>query len=1093
MTDTGDERRGETMGLEQRGRLREALDAVDALGESRRRYKVLTQLAIADSTLHPSRFEPDLDTFDILEACINADRGLIHLAQALKLVVGSTPECIAFAHVVDEVTTTAPENAVEIETLLIQPGHTELLSLLPQIPDVVHAKAVRDTRLGDSGGVIADAADAAATLSRLGQSDTDDRELIWFRYLELVGHQLEQTASDAMHRAVNEYLTAAPQLRGHVDEFCSGLAADPRPLRPAADSSELVVNHDKSPAVDGDSMITVTVRESEPATAARTVWGGVPPRYLNFTGRGLLLEYIRESLERLTKATLVPQALHGFGGVGKSLLANEYAYRYQEEYDLVWWIPSEDERSIRRSLVSLARRLRLPESADADDTIGAVLDTLRHGRPHRRWLLIFDNAGDPEELQRYRPVEGPGHVLVTSRSNKWIGQTEVVSVDVFTPAESVELLSKRWPALTTEEAAHLAERLGQLPLALEQAAAVHHQTGMTLREYLDALDDTPFDVLDEGRPAGYPLSLAQTFRVAYRELAEKNQAAAQLLALCGLMSSLPVAVEVLVRGRAAELPSPLSEVLRVDISRRKAVRDLGEHALAQLDPGRNLITIHNLVRDLLREQLSPQESADLQTAAHGVLALANPGDPDKPTNWPWLAQLNPHIEPSGIIESSDPEARAVVLDQIRYLYAIGDYSASQKMGDRVVREWQEMFGADDELTLVASRHLANSLRELGRYAEVREINIDTLERMRRVFPANHEHVLATVNSVAADLRLQGEFHAALELDTENLQACGEAMGENDVATQRAANNLAVDHRLLGNFTEALKLDEVNVALRANMFGEDHVRTLSSYTGLVRDYLGLGQYDRAFSLQTQKLRVHEQILPPFHAELMRAQRNLAILQRKNGQYGKALTSSRKVYEDYRTRLGETHEQTIAASLTLCNALRVNDELDEAIEVGREAHKAYESAFGPRHPMTLVSQVDVAIILRQQEDYDAAREVNDLALDGLRAVLGDDHPWTLCSLTERASLVTVNDASAALAFSEDVLDRSRRVRGFDHPYTLACAANYSLDLEANEDAVQASAVRRDTLERLRRILGKDHPETLSVGIEARVSCDIEPPPL
>jgi hypothetical protein len=304
---------------------------------------------------------------------------------------------------------------------------------------------------------------------------------------------------------------------------------------------------------DGDKMVTVTVTEADRVASVRpsTVWGGVPPRNINFTGRDDLLDHVRDLLRSAGGSTLV---LGGLGGVGKTHLAIEYAYRFQDDYDLVWWVPADDERLIRRSIVSLARRLGLPESADVDDTIGVLLDALRRGYPHERWLFIFDNAGEPGVIRSYRPHGARGHVLITSRSSRWTGSTETVPVDVFTEDESVDMLGKRWRSLSSAEARSLGERLGNLPLALEQAAAVHNESGMTLKEYLTALDETPFRVLDEGIPAGYPNSLAEAFRVAYRELKSKSEAAAQLFGVCAMMGSQPISVSMLIRGRSAALP-----------------------------------------------------------------------------------------------------------------------------------------------------------------------------------------------------------------------------------------------------------------------------------------------------------------------------------------------------------------------------------------------------------------------------------------------------------------------------------------------------------------------------------------------------------
>lgn len=141
------------------------------------------------------------------------------------------------------------------------------------------------------------------------------------------------------------------------------------------------------------------------------ICGKVPQRNKNFTGRTKLLSDLRE-----IHGTRV---LQGLGGVGKSAVAAEYVYRHAGDYDLIWWISSADRPElVRSSLAALAGTLGLAEAVNVgiESAATTVLDALRRGDPYPRWLLIFDNAGEPEYLSQVIP-NGPGDVLVTTR--KW--------------------------------------------------------------------------------------------------------------------------------------------------------------------------------------------------------------------------------------------------------------------------------------------------------------------------------------------------------------------------------------------------------------------------------------------------------------------------------------------------------------------------------------------------------------------------------------------------------------------------------------------------------------------------------------------------
>src|SRR5690606_2550407 len=196
------------------------------------------------------------------------------------------------------------------------------------------------------------------------------------------------------------------------------------------------------------------------------VWGRVPQRNPAFVGRGELLD---ELSRRLTAGDthILPQALRGMGGVGKTQLALEYAWRNQDRYDLVWWIPADTPTQVQQALIDLAPRLGVDADRDPAGISRTVLETLRSGHPYRDWLLIYDNAAAPEDIRPLLPSGGPGQVLITSRAADWRNAGgSLLEVDVFRREESVELLAKRGPeSLTATDADLIAEKLGDLPLA----------------------------------------------------------------------------------------------------------------------------------------------------------------------------------------------------------------------------------------------------------------------------------------------------------------------------------------------------------------------------------------------------------------------------------------------------------------------------------------------------------------------------------------------------------------------------------------------------------------------------------------------------
>src|SRR5262249_22072179 len=169
------------------------------------------------------------------------------------------------------------------------------------------------------------------------------------------------------------------------------------------------------------------------------VWN-LPQRNAAFTGRGSVLDQLRDRLSA-SITVVVPQALFGLGGVGKTQVAIEYAYRFAANYDVVWWISAEQVSQVRSALGELARELRLQETDTLGESVRQVRDALRQGRPGR-WLLIFDNVGDPETIREFIP-QGPGHVLLTSRNQEWTQDATVVEITTFSRSESITFLTRR--------------------------------------------------------------------------------------------------------------------------------------------------------------------------------------------------------------------------------------------------------------------------------------------------------------------------------------------------------------------------------------------------------------------------------------------------------------------------------------------------------------------------------------------------------------------------------------------------------------------------------------------------------------------------
>jgi tetratricopeptide (TPR) repeat protein len=801
--------------------------------------------------------------------------------------------------------------------------------------------------------------------------------------------------------------------------------------------------------------------------------GGLPPRNRNFVGREDLLSQVRGLLGN-GPVVLLPSAEHPLGGTGRTQLAVEYAHRYADTYDLVWWIPAEQTAGMRAALVGLAQRLGLPEAWDINRTLGAVRDALSRGEPYRNWLVVFENANRPEDINPYLP-SGAGHVLVTSRNPRWTSElAQAVPIAVFDRADSVDFLLRRTPELSAVDAERLAERLDDVPMALDEAAAVRAVTGWSVTEYLRRYDERAGEL-------AFPTPVRVAWGLAADTLRVASPAAAQLLELSAFLASVPVSWQLLWAARGLDLTPELARTVRVDRRLRAAMRLIGQYGLADLDPPGERLTVHPLVRGMLGQELSSQRHSSLLRAVRDMLAAADPGDPDAPTTWPRYAELSQHLVHADLLGGDTEEVRQLVINCIRALYAGGDYDSSHDLAAQAVARWTETLGEADEQTLLASFHLANALRAVGRVTEARARNAQTLRIQRDRLGGDDETTLATANSVGADLRIQGHFGQARQLDADNLVRYRRLFGESFPTALRCANNLAADLRLLGDFRGARALDEQVLRHRLAILVEGHPETLSSRGALAFDLFGLGDYAGASEMLAGGHTLDED-----HPMALWAGRYAAMAARRSGS-----PQARELAETnvalFRQKFGDLNVETLAATVSLANCIRVEGDFDAAHRLLERVVARYHSVLGDEHPCSLAAASDLAGVARATGRHAEARTIDTESLSGLRRSVGADHPFTLsCANGLAADLYATGEAQQAREIAADTLIRSRTVRGADHPDTLACAWNVSLD--AGDETAQQQA-----LAALTKAYGEGHPTVADANAAKRLEIDLDPPPL
>src|SRR5579875_1590193 len=784
---------------------------------------------------------------------------------------------------------------------------------------------------------------------------------------------------------------------------------------------------------------------------AREVYWNVPfLRNPYFTGREQVLQRLHRALAaEQTVALSQARAISGLGGIGKTQIAVEYAYRYANEYEAVLWVRADTAETLLSDFAALATVLELPAQQESDQHY-VVSMVKRWLGQHSPWLLIFDNADDPTLVIDMLPRRVEGAILLTTRSQVPGAPFTKIGLEKLSREEGITFLLRRLTAdgeersdaEVSQQEREAAEQLWQvmdgLPLALDQAAAYIEETEGTLSDYLALFKTSRKQLLAlRGQLAtAYPASVATTWLLSFEKVQRANAAAAELLYACAFLHPDEIP-EAMLRTGAAIIGARFEAMAAEKVAWDQTIGELRKYSMVKRDAERKMLTMHRLVQTVIKDGM---HEATAQVWVERVVQVVNMAFPLVVyENWLQCESLLPHaLTLSQLIEQYQivsKEAGHLLHKAATYLYERARYQEAEPLYQRVLHIREQQLGLEHPEVAQSLNSLAMLYWEQGKYIEAEQLYQRALHIREQQLGPEHPEVAQSLNGLASLYEVQGKYAEAEPLYQQALYIREQQLGPDHPEVAQSLNGLADLYREQGKYEQAEPLCLRALHIREQQLGPEHplvAHTLSTLAGL---YWPQGKYAEAEPLQQRALHIHEQQLGLKHPAGAYALNGLAILYHLQGKYEQAELLYQRAVHVREQQLGPEHPDVVYPLINLAELYREQGKYAEAELLYQrtlyiwEQHSMSESAY-VAHSFNGLANLYV-----EQGKYEQAESLFLQALRIREMQLNPEHPdiaetlHSLAQLRERQG----NSEEARTWYTRALAIREQAL-GANHPETM-----------------------------------------------------------
>ena len=593
------------------------------------------------------------------------------------------------------------------------------------------------------------------------------------------------------------------------------------------------------------------IPQSQPASPTRIRFGSRPRVSAGFVKREGQDELFDAIFTRAEPRTV----LTGMRGSGKTQLAAVVAARCEEEcWPLVAWINAASREELVADLYELALRtgINAPKDIPQETIVRRLLDQLRSADAADR-LFVFDNVENLDDLKGIAPMgSGVRVIITTTRHLDWssLGWSPL-AVGVFDREQSISLLCQRTGDAHRDAAGQIAEALGDLPVAVAQAAATAKSGQYSLSNYLERLNIHPLESsISRLEGDDYPDAVGVALFMAYEQALEQLRAthpqqeriAISLLDALSLLAASGVPTHWLLEFHDDSDPV------------RDTLSSLTSASILQESIDGNKTIIHRLQGQVYRETyLNNQEKFD-EARAHAT-SILNEINVDRLENFEQQRQETRNlVEQIGAATSqdhshplfSDPDFVALLATTIRNAADLGMPQLALTLTDSVTQAGKSL-GPNQPHTLAARHNLACAYQDTGRLNEAITLHQQTLENLTGILGPDHPSTLASRNNLAYAYQAAGRLDEAIALYEQTLEDHTRILGPHHPNTLISRNNLAGAYDNAGRLDEAIALYEQTLEDRTRILGPDHPDTLISRHNLASAYRAAGRAEEAEKL------------------------------------------------------------------------------------------------------------------------------------------------------------------------------------------------------------------------------------------------------